>query len=77
MRSDYESDYFDYDWVDPELNRFMAAVKPEVRDFFNWLVRKEGIDQAKHTFNQCLAELVVRFGITAATKALSGSKTMN
>ncbi len=71
LRNNFESDYYDYDWVDPKLNRFMSAVKSEVRDFCNWIIRKEGPERGKYIFNQALAELVHVYGLDASIKIIS------
>jgi len=61
----------DYDYIDPKLNRFMASVRPEVKDYDNRLLQYEGYEQGKKTFNQALAELVHYLGLSKATEFLS------
>lgn len=61
MNQDY--DYYDYDYVDPKLDRFLSNVHPEIRRLFDAIVIKEGYDQGKYIFGQVLAEMVHRFGL--------------
>lgn len=71
MRIDYEADYFDYDFVNPELNRFLGNTRPEIRELLNTIIHKEGYSNGIYIFNQILVELVVRVGIEKATHICS------
>lgn len=54
-------------YIDPKLEMFLSAAKPGIRRLFEDLIENEGYEQGLYTFQQILAELVARIGITAAT----------
>lgn len=61
----------DCDNTDLELEIFLSRVKPNVKHFFEYIVKKEGREKGIYTFQQALAELVFYLGVEEVTKLIS------